>query len=66
MPKMKSKSGAKKRFSATGSGKFKRGSKARRHLLTRKAQKRKRQLRNQRYVSKADEKSVARMLPYAR
>lgn len=66
MPKMKSKSGAKKRFSATGSGKFKRGAKGRRHLLTRKSQKRKRQARQQSYVSKADEKAVARMLPYAR
>jgi large subunit ribosomal protein L35 len=66
MPKMKSKSGAKKRFSATGSGKFKRGSKGRRHLLTRKAQKRKRQLRAQRYVAEVQEHQVAAMLPYAR
>jgi large subunit ribosomal protein L35 len=66
MPKMKSKSGAKKRFSATGRGKFKRGSKGRRHLLTHKAQKRKRQLRKQRYVDAAQDHQVGAMLPYAR
>lgn len=65
MPKMKSKTGAKKRFrTVTGSGKFKRGAKARRHLLTRKSTKRKRQLRSPKYVDKAQHKQVAAMLPY--
>lgn len=65
MPKMKSKSGAKKRFRTTGTGKFKRGRKGRRHLLTRKAQKRKRQLRKAAYVDPAQHKQVRAMLPYA-
>ena len=65
MPKMKSKSGAKKRFSTTGSGKFKRGQKGKRHLLTRKAQKRKRHLRKIAYVHAHQHKQVRAMLPYA-
>lgn len=65
MPKMKSKTGAKKRFKATGTGKFKRGRKAKRHLLTRKAQKRKRQLRGTTMVHSTNQKQVERMLPYA-
>ncbi|HUH02145.1 MAG TPA: 50S ribosomal protein L35 [Kofleriaceae bacterium] len=65
MPKMKSKSGAKKRFSATGSGKFKRGRKGKRHLLTHKAQKRKRQLRKSALVHETQEHQIRAMLPYA-
>ncbi|MDP1926442.1 MAG: 50S ribosomal protein L35, partial [Thiobacillus sp.] len=45
MPKMKSKSGAAKRFRALGSGKFKRSHAFMRHILTKKSTKRKRQLR---------------------
>jgi len=65
MPKMKSKSGAKKRFRTTASGKFKRGAKGRRHILTKKSTKRKRQLRGNRLVDKAQEHQVRAMLPYA-
>lgn len=65
MPKMKSKSAAKKRFSATASGRFKRSSAFRRHLLTRKSPKRKCQLRQITYISGADQAVVARLLPYA-
>ena len=65
MPKMKSKSGAKKRFRTTASGKFKRGTKGRRHILTKKSTKRKRQLRRNAYVDQAQEKQVRAMLPYA-
>jgi len=65
MPKMKSRSGAKKRFRTTSTGKFKRGAKARRHLLTRKSPKRKRQLRRNKYVDDANHVQVRRMLPYA-
>ena len=65
MPKMKSKSGAKKRFRTTASGKFKRSQKARRHILTKKSTKRKRQLRRNAYVDKAQEHQVRAMLPYA-
>jgi len=65
MPKMKSNSGAKKRFRTTGSGKFRRGRKGKRHLLTNKSQKRKRHLRKQGLVHKAQEKQIRAMLPYA-
>lgn len=65
MPKMKSKSGAKKRFRKTGSGKFKRFKKGKRHLLTRKSQKRKRHLRKAALVHPAQHKQITQMLPYA-
>jgi len=64
MPKMKSKSGAKKRFRSTGSGKIRRGSKGRRHILTKKATKRKRHLRQPALVDKSQEHQVRAMLPY--
>jgi large subunit ribosomal protein L35 len=65
MPKVKSKSGARKRFKATGGGGFKRSQSHLRHILTKKAQKRKRQLRGTTNVSAADKKQVRAMLPYA-
>ena len=64
MPKMKTHRGAAKRFKATGSGHFKRGSGFRRHILTKKSTKRKRQLRSPAMVSAADKPSVRRLLPY--
>jgi len=63
MPKMKTKSGAKKRFSRTASGKFKRSSAYRSHILTSKSTKRKRHLRGAHLVAKSDQKAVARMIP---
>jgi large subunit ribosomal protein L35 len=65
MPKMKSKSGAAKRFRALGSGKFKRSHAFMRHILTKKSTKRKRQLRGMETVNASNHKEVARMLPYA-
>ena len=65
MPKMKSKSGAKKRFRVTGSGRVKRGSAFRRHILTKKTTKRKRQLRSATSVHESITGSVHAMLPYA-
>ncbi len=65
MPKMKSNSGATKRFRKTGSGAFKRGQSHRRHILTKKSTKRKRQLRSPSHVNERDVSAVARMLPYA-
>lgn len=59
---MKSRSGAKKRFSLTGTGKVKRSSAYRSHILTSKTTKRKRNLRKGALVSRADEKSVKLML----
>ena len=51
MPKMKTQSGAKKRFSVTASGKIKRRKMNRRHILTSKTTKRKRNLRKSTLVS---------------
>lgn len=62
MPKMKTNRGAAKRFKRTGSGKLKRASSNRRHILTKKAQKRKRQLRGLHAVNKSDVNMVDRML----
>jgi large subunit ribosomal protein L35 len=62
MPKQKTVSGAKKRFKITGSGQYKRKAMNRRHILTKKAQKRKRQLRGCKLVNESDHRSVARML----
>ncbi|MFO7615350.1 MAG: 50S ribosomal protein L35 [Bacteroidales bacterium] len=62
MPKMKSKSGAKKRFSETGTGKIKRKHAYKSHILTKKSKKRKRNLGKFTEVSAADEKNVKQML----
>ncbi len=65
MPKMKTRSAAKKRFSKVGKGnKIKRSKAYRRHLLTKKGPKGRRQLRKATYISKADMKRIALMLPY--
>lgn len=61
MPKMKTKSGAAKRFRKTASG-FKRKSAFKSHILTKMTTKRKRQLRGTRLMSPADEPLVRRML----
>ena len=65
MPKMKTKSGAKKRFKVSASGRIKRGSAFLRHILTKKSTKRKRQLRGGTSVHHSDTRSVRSMLPYA-
>jgi large subunit ribosomal protein L35 len=62
MPKMKSRSSAKKRFSLTGSGKVKRAAAYRSHILTSKTTKRKRKLRGSHLVSAQDERNVKIML----
>ncbi len=64
MPKMKTKSGAKKRFKMTGSGKIKRKKAFKSHILTKKDSKRKNNLGKSTLVDKADEKAVKKMLPY--
>ncbi len=65
MPKMKSKSGAKKRFSVRAGGSIKRGQAFKRHILTKKTTKSKRQLRGSAGVHERDVASVRAMLPYA-
>jgi len=62
MPKMKSHSGAKKRFRATNSGNIKRGMIGKRHILTKKDTKRKRNLRAGAYVDQCFESTVHTML----
>ena len=62
MPKMKTNSGAKKRFSLTGSGKIKRKHAFKSHILTKKSNKRKRNLGYFGQVDKADENNVKLLL----
>lgn len=62
MPKMKTKSSAKKRFKFTGTGKIKRKHAYKSHILTKKATKRKRNLTAFTTVDKADEKSIRKQL----
>jgi len=64
MPKMKTHRGAAKRFKATGTGKIKRNNSFRRHILTSKPTKRKRQLRKAELVDQTNMKSMQRLLPY--
>jgi large subunit ribosomal protein L35 len=64
MPKLKTHSGAAKRFKKTGTGKVKRGHAFARHILTSKNSKRKRQLDQDTILDKADTKKVKRMIPY--
>ena len=58
MPKMKTKSSAKKRFKLTGSGKLKRKHAFKSHILTKKSKKRKLKLTHDGLVHKADENNV--------
>ena len=64
MPKLKTHSGAKKRFKKTGTGRVKRAQAFSRHILTSKERKRKRQLDMPTMVSKADQPKIKRMIPY--
>ena len=66
MPKLKTHKGASKRFKKTGTGKFKRGHSHARHILTKKTNKRKRNLDIDVLVSEGDQKRVEKMLPYGR
>ncbi|MFA5817357.1 MAG: 50S ribosomal protein L35 [Bacteroidales bacterium] len=58
MPKMKTKAGAKKRFTLTGTGKIKRKHAYKSHILTKKSTKRKRNLTYFSTISKADTNNV--------
>ena len=62
MPKMKSNRASMKRFKKTGTGKIRRRKAYASHLLTSKSPKRKRNLRKDAEVSKADAKKINRML----
>ncbi|WP_343789586.1 50S ribosomal protein L35 [Wandonia haliotis] len=58
MPKMKTKSSAKKRFTVTGSGKIKRKHAFKSHILTKKSTKQKRRLTHAGLVHKSDESNI--------
>ncbi len=62
MPKMKTKSGAKKRFELTGTGKIKRKHAFKSHILTKKTKKQKRNLTHVDLVDKTDANSVKMLL----
>ena len=62
--KMKTHRGAAKRFKKTKSGKFLRAKAFKRHILSSKSTKRKRQLRGSTTVSEGDSAKLERMLPY--
>jgi large subunit ribosomal protein L35 len=64
MPKLKSHRGAAKRFKKTATGKLQRHHAFHSHILTKKSSGRKRSLAAEGDVSKANEKTVRRMLPY--
>ena len=63
MPKLKTHSGAKKRFNLTKSGKVKRAHAFKSHILTKKAPGRKMRLGQAAIVDRTNEKAVRRMLP---
>ena len=65
MPKMKTKSGAAKRFKVRSGGSIKRSQAFKRHILTKKTTKSKRQLRGMTEVHDSDAKLIRAMLPYA-
>ena len=62
MPKQKSNRAACKRFSANKNGLVKRGKQNRRHILTKKTRKRKRNLKKAAYVSKQYERNIKAMM----
>lgn len=62
MPKMKTHSGAKKRFKVTGSGRVRRGKAGKSHMMTGKNKRRLRRLRKNDMVAKPDEKNMLRLL----
>ncbi len=64
MPKLKTNKSAAKRFKMTKSGKLKKRSARRGHILGKMSRKAKRKLRQNSYVSGADAKKIRRLLPY--
>ena len=64
MPKIKTHSGAKKRFSLTKTGKVKRAHAFKRHILTKKTTKRTRHLRDTAYADETNVSAIKQMIPY--
>ena len=65
MPKMKTKKSASKRFRVTGSGVIKRARATKRHILTKRTTKNKRQLRGMVEMHSGDARHARAMMPYA-
>ncbi|MEO7557916.1 MAG: 50S ribosomal protein L35 [Gammaproteobacteria bacterium] len=65
MPKMKTNSGAAKRFKRTASGGFKHAQSHLNHILTKKSTKRKRHLRSSKMVDASDAPGLRRLLPFS-
>ena len=65
MPKMKTNRAAAKRFRVNGSGKFRHGRSNKRHLLTHKSARRRRQLRGNAPVGTQDTAALRGMMPYS-
>ena len=64
MPKMKTHSGAKKRFNLTKTGKVKRAHAFKSHILTKKDTKRVRRLRSGTYADVTNQATIREMIPY--
>lgn len=64
MPKLKTHSGAKKRFNLTKTGKVKRAHAFKSHILTKKVTKRKRGLRQTTYADQTNVAAIKQMIPY--
>ena len=64
MPKMKTTKAAAKRFKTTGTGKLKRNKAYKSHILTKKSQKRKRNLRKATITDATNVKNMNKILPY--
>ena len=64
MPKIKTNRAAAKRFKATGTGKLKRNKAYRRHILTKKTTKNKRNLRKAAMMDHTNIKNMKKILPY--
>ena len=64
MPKMKTRRAAAKRFTVTGTGEFKRNKAYKRHILTKKSTKTKRNLRQDIVTDPTNAKNMKKILPY--
>ena len=64
MPKMKTTKAAAKRFKSTGTGKLKRNKAYKSHILTKKSQKRKRNLRKAAITDATNVKNMKKIIPY--
>ena len=64
MPKLKTNRAAAKRFKKTGTGKLKRNKAYKRHILTKKTTKKKRDIRKATMMDKTNEKVMKKILPY--